>query len=316
MLVFCGMEVTNNKNDFFVIDRKFDRILREAFYPYHLLTPKQISRLLYTPGNLTTVESYLRALLGKEKEQEKYVHRFKMPSAQGERPWIYTLAHEGRKYIAGKDGLDKDIYYIPDGQEQRNYLRLMHFLELNDFLIDAKLLEKKRTDIELFDMQHDVLLQKDPVPTGVYNSSGNEIKVTSDAFLEFRLKTEEMKKRRFPVWVELDRGWHSIRSFKSKIGELIAIHENGIDIKRFGTDKITYAFPTTAGNSRVEKMKMWTRQELGTVDKTSWKNRMFCFTAVPALNEHVNVDVVELFTSPVWDMPYSEIDEKRAIIEI
>jgi hypothetical protein len=237
-----------------------------------------------------------------------------LPTSEGKRPFIYTLAKEGRKYISNGEGLDKDIYYIPDGQEQRNYMRLMHFLELNDFLIDAKLLERKRNDIELFDMQHDVLLQKEPVIART--SEGERIKVTPDGILEFRVNIGELKKKRICIWVELDRGWHSIRSFKEKIRALIAIHESGVDLERFRTSRITYAFPTTAGESRVEKMRMWTRQELGDVDKNSWENRMFCFAAVPALNEHAKIDVETLFCSPVWSMPYSENDEKRALIEL
>jgi len=291
------------------IDRKLDRILREAFYLYYLLTPEQISRLLYTPSNLTTVESYLRDLLA-----HNYLYRFKFPTSEGKRPFIYTLAKEGRKYISNGEGLDKDVFYIPDGQEQRNYMRLIHFLELNDFLIDAKLLEKKRKDIELFDMQHDVQLQKEPVIART--SEGKRVKVTPDGILEFRVRIGELKNKRVCVWVELDRGWHSIRSFKEKIHALLAIHSTGVDVDRFGTDKIIYAFPTTAGDSRVEKMRMWTRQELGTVDKNSWINRMFCFAAVPALNDHKNMDVETLFCSSVWYMPYGESDEKRALIEL
>ena len=228
-----------------------------------MLTPEQISRLLYSPGNVNAVTIYLRDLL-----KHKYVHRFKLPTSEGKRPFIYTLAHEGRKYISDGDEMDRDVFYIPDGQEQRNFLRLMHFLEENDFLMDAKLLEKsiklvekKTYDIELFDMQHDVLLQKDPVVART--SEGNRIEVTPDGILDFRVTSADLKKKRVCIWVELDRGWHSIRKFKKKIREILTIHETGVDVQRFGTDRITYAFPTTAGDSRVEKMRMWTRQELG-----------------------------------------------------
>jgi len=303
------MKAKKEKNKEFVVDSKLNDILLQGFYIYYLLTPEQISRLLYSPGNFNNVNIYLRDLL-----KHEYVYRFKLPTSQGVRPFIYTLAKEGRKHIADNEGLDKDIFYIPDGQEQRNYLRLMHFLELNDFLIDAKVLEKKRSDIELFDMQHDVLLQKDPV--FARTSEGKRVKAMPDGILEFRVIDEQLKRKRVTVWVELDRGWHSIRSFKEKIRAILAIHETGVDVDRFGNSKIIYAFPTTAGESRVEKMRMWTRQEIGTVDKNAWINRMFCFTAVPALNDHKSVDVETLFCSPVWYMPYGENDEKRALIEV
>jgi Replication-relaxation len=309
MIVFCCMEEKKDKIEDFTVDKKLNDILLEGFYVYHLLTPEQISRLLYSPGNVNAVTIYLRDLLKYE-----YVYRFKMPTSQGVRPFIYTLAKEGRKYISEDEELDKDVFYIPDGQEQKNYLRLMHFLELNDFLIDAKLLEKKRSDIELFDMQHDVLLQKEPVLART--SEGEKIKVTPDGILEFRVTDENLKRKRVTVWVELDRGWHSIRKFKKKIREILTIHETGVDLERFGTSRIIYAFPTTAGEKRVEKMRMWTRQEIGSVDKGSWINRMFCFAAVPALNDHTKVDVETLFCSPVWSMPYGENDECRALIEI
>ena len=44
---------------------------------------------------------------------------------------------------------------------------------------------------------------------------------------------------------------------------------------------------------------------------------MFCFAAVPALGERDDVCVVNmLFCTPVWDVPYGDDTDHRALIEV
>ena len=74
-----------------------DRILKEAISPYHLLTARQITRLLHPTaklGNLTTIQTRLKALT-----DAKYLTSAHLPTADGVRPFVYCLGMEGRKIL-------------------------------------------------------------------------------------------------------------------------------------------------------------------------------------------------------------------------
>src|SRR5690348_4760610 len=95
-----------------------DRILKEAIYPYHLLTARQITRLLHPTaklGNLTTIQARLKALT-----DAKYLTAAHLPTADGVRPYVYCLGQAGRK-ILRDEGFDIDIYFEKADLQTRSY---------------------------------------------------------------------------------------------------------------------------------------------------------------------------------------------------
>src|SRR5260370_15789964 len=131
----------------FPLERGHLRILLEAFPKHGLLTTFQVTRLLYSVTSQTKVEALLLTLLAKC----GYIRRFKLPTAEGRRPFIYTWDEAGLADMIKNGVPQNELFYIHPGDEERNYLRVIHWLEFNDFVILSKLLEKAGPDITLLD---------------------------------------------------------------------------------------------------------------------------------------------------------------------
>src|SRR5437588_4408075 len=185
----------------FPLERGHLRMLLEAFPKHGLLTTFQVTRLLYSVTSQTKVETLLLTLLA----DYGYIRRFKLPTAQGRRPFIYTWDEAGLAYMVKNGVAENELFYIPRGDEERNYLRIMHWLELNDFLILAKLLEQARPDITLFDLRHDMVLKQTPVKTHTYTSKNQMITAVADAYVEYKVRETSEKENKLSAWVELDR---------------------------------------------------------------------------------------------------------------
>jgi Replication-relaxation len=296
----------------FTITGQLDRILQEAIYPYHFLTAPQITRALgYRKGTTTTVQERLKALT-----DNKYLHSFFLPLAQRQRPFVYCLGLQGKKYLE-KQGLDLEVYYEPNQGEQRTYWFLMHTLELNDVLIAAATLEKSAPDVHLFDFRHDFTLKRDPVIA--LSKQGKQLHIVPDSFLDFRhtLTQDEgiQKTRRYCFLVELDRGTHSDKRFMQKLQDYLTSFEQEKLAAHFQTKRLTILFVTTAGARRVEKMRELARKVLKGVSKDSFTNQMFKFASVPPLME-APLDPTTIFCSPFWTTAYGEPTERQALMTL
>ncbi len=267
----------------FPLERGHLRILLEAFPKHGLLTTFQVTRLLYSVTSQTKVETLLLTLLA----DYGYIRRFKLPTAEGRRPFIYTWDEAGLAYMVKNGVAENELFYIPRGDEERNYLRIMHWLELNDFLILAKLLEKARPDTSLFDLRHDMVLKHKPVKTHTFTLKNHMITAVADAYIEFKVKETLEKDAKYSGWVELDRNTVGEAKFVEKLKKLVRIYDIGEHNNHFGSKKIHFLFVTTGGPKRVERMRFLARKVLKGVDAKDWKNRMFLFTAVPSLEDQV-----------------------------
>src|SRR2546425_139100 len=162
-----------------------DRILKEAIYTYHLLTARQITRLLHPTaklGNLTTIQARLKALT-----DAKYLTASHLPTADGVRPFVYCLGMSGRK-ILRDEGYDIAIYFEKTELQTRSYGWFMHLLELNDFLISSQTIEAAVPQLHLEDWLHDFTIAKNP-PAAI-RKDGKLSQVNPDGFLHFILTTK------------------------------------------------------------------------------------------------------------------------------
>lgn len=291
----------------FVYRGSHERIIKEALYLYYLLTARQITRLLYPSeklGMFTTVKERLAQL-----SREKYINSYPLPTSQGQRPLAYLLGLYGERSLAAL-GYDITMHRKLSEWKEKSYAWQMHLLELNDFLIAAKILEKSESRLYLFDWQHDLTIKANPATA--LGSKGKTITVSPDGFLDIR--TQAGKRACFLV--ELDRANNSNAKFKKKIQDIITCFDQGKLTAHFNAKKLTILFPTTAGERRVEQMRDLTRQALKELGITGevYKTQMFHFAAVPPLTSD-QPDPKTLFCSPVWTTPYGDPEEKIALFD-
>jgi Replication-relaxation len=285
-----------------------DKILREAIYPYHFLTARQITRLLYPTekqGMFTTIKARLKLLT-----DAKYLTAFHMPTKEGVRPYVYCLGMQGRKYLRA-EGMDVFVYYEPEEVEIKTYGFLTHTLELNTFLIAAATIERSIADLRLYDFLHDFIIKSNPATA--IDAKGKVAEIAPDGFLDLRTS-----KYRYCFLVEHDRGYQSDSKLRKKFADYLACFKQEKLGQHFGnTRKISVLFPTSAGVRRVEKMRELARQELKAFDakNLSFFNNLFKFTTTPPLMAQPQ-DSKTLFCSPLWLTAYGKPTDTTALIDL
>jgi len=96
-----------------------------------------------------------------------FLQRVFLPRAvqhAGSSPFVYTLASRGRRYLQGL-GLSVPAHYRPseEAEHEHSLLFLSHTLAVNDFLIAAGLLARRRPKVRLEAMIHERKLRREPV---------------------------------------------------------------------------------------------------------------------------------------------------------
>jgi Replication-relaxation len=277
---------------------KFDGVdhkYLQAFGRYHYLTAKHVTKLFYKAGSFTTVAARLKKLSDNE-----YLLPLALPTIRAKSPFVYTLATKGREYVEGL-GIELPLaLYRPSREHEKGYQFFSHTLAINDFLIAAEVLTRLSTGVRIEEMLHDLSLKHDPPYLAVGAHKGKKIALVPDAWVDFRVKREGRENEaRTCVWLELDQGTMSVKPLKKKIGDLVALYEQGGYKDRFGTRSVVFAFATTDGDRRVEYLRKWIREQLQGVvgdDKAkSWWFTMFVVCSLPS-----EINPKDLFLEKFW----------------
>jgi len=267
-----------------------DSLLR-AVYIYHFLTVEQATRLLFSRGSLVYVRSKLRSLA-----ERGFLQRLRLPtSGQGNTAHIYTLAHKGIRYLEA-EGFSDFARFRPSEQQEHSYLFLRHTLRINDVLIAGALLGELAPDIVLAEVRHERTLKRTPVYVEVITGGKTErIGVVPDGWMDFHLRDEE----RMSIVLELDRGTVEERAFKRKLRGLMT-YANGPYQAFFGSEAITIAFATTAGDVRLRRLRTWCEQTLAE-EGLQEQAELLLLTSLP----DGELDPHGLFLSPLWQQPFA-----------
>ncbi len=268
---------------------------------YHFLTAELLVNIHFSKGSLTRAQTKLKLLA-----ETGYLSRRRLPHiGVGNPEYIYYLATKGQRYLQ-EQGFAGFSRVRPSDIEEMKYPHLEHALSLNEVLIAARLLTRSLPEITLASMQHDLDLKKSPakftyerrMPDGY--KIDEKATIVPDAWLDFRLtQPNTEKKRRKCIVLELDRGTTSMTPFKQKLRAYVHYaQENGAYYQQFGTNAITVAYATTAGEDRCKAMVSWCEDELHE-QRLDHEADLFRFTALP--KEEINP--TNLFCTPVWYSP-------------
>src|SRR5256714_3812736 len=237
-------------------------LLLEAILQLKLLNAEQLTRRYYKAGSLVTVKNRLTVLT-----QKKYVGYLTLPTTEGNGPYLYFLARNGRDYF---EELEEDVkdFYRPSKEKEKHYFTLMHLLELNDVVIAAQLFPRFAPAYSLVEFQHDLDLQHEPfyVPVersvkalveGIIKETWREetMKVIPDALLEFRRTPSRIPGKpydRVGIWLEHNRTGGAKR-FKPKIRAILEIIGSGAYRTLLDVDTLKVAVTTSGGENRTRK---------------------------------------------------------------
>jgi hypothetical protein len=275
-----------------------ERILVEAFYPFHFLTADQVTRLLYSPGSQKGVQAHLKRLA-----DASYLDRFPLPTGYHLQPYIYFLGSKGNKYIHDIRGLE--IVTLPKLSvlQTRSHTFLMHLLEINNVLITATLLERCNPAVFLQSFEHDVTLKKEPFIATT--TQGKKIEVVPDAVLDVRtrLLNSTMKRRRV-LWIEVERGTNNDGSILKKLHGIYDVLYRRSFQERVSTPSIRVCYLTTAGEDDVERLRLLARKMLQErhgdhIHENHDDNLLFNFITIPAMGQG-EIDVARTFLQSSW----------------
>ncbi len=304
-------------------------LLLEAILECKLLNAEQLTRRHYKAGMLTTVKNRLTVL-----KRYGYVDFLKLPTTDGNAAYLYFLARNGRTYFQDYDEDIKD-YYRPSKEREKSYAYLMHFLELNDILIAARLFEKIAPAYTLVELLHDIDLQHDPfyvaverviksLVEGVIKETRKEetLKIIPDALLEYRRTPSVIPRKPYDkigIWLEHNRTGGPKR-FKPKIRAILEVIVSGTYRTLLDVDNIKVAITTSGGEYRKRRLRTWTEEVLeemvnkdkGTafspqakkLSKMYQKNNIFYFATTPPLSTGC-IFPRTFFQEKVWFMPFS-----------
>jgi Replication-relaxation len=250
-----------------------------ALARYHRLTALQITRLLYRPTSLTTVQSRLKRMTDQGLLGRDFPHG---AQRAGSAPWIYFLERKGIAVVA-ELGIDLPRYRREEGI--KGFLFYDHTLLVNDILITFDLLVRDHAQIQLETFLHERALKLRPlqVEINVPESGGGErplkVRLIPDAFVELRVQ-DPHEPYRLNLAFEADRDSEDQTKWRRKIRSYLAALE-GTYQQQFGARSLTVAVITTGGDERVHQLVRWSENELRTRGKQDLSH-LFQISTAPA----------------------------------
>jgi hypothetical protein len=248
------------KEMFFTIGLAEDTML-DALRTFHLLTAPQVCRLLYAPGSLTYVRSRLAALARAGYVEQGFLRR---ASRGGSTPLLYWLTGKGGRYLRSTG---RDVRTRLRRSESRvyGYMHQAHSLDVSEFLLQARLFERRVPEVQLSRLIHERDMKQYAVKVTV--TGGRTVQVVPDGFVEFVMDQPGIR-HSAPVVLELDRGSHGVSSWSKKV-EALAAWTKGAYQQVFGAAFLTIAIVVandTWGPAELEhrrqQLRQWTEQVL------------------------------------------------------
>jgi len=287
------------------IIKPFEYEIVQVVRAYHFLTAQQLATVYYSKGSLTRARTVLKVLYDNE-----YLDRRAQPHIGiGQPTFVYALARRGISDLK-THGFSFFSRFRPGTLHTLSALHLDHVLRLNDVLIAAKTLSRLAPDISLEEWRHDLDLKHTPgrveyiARTTTGERFNETLNIVPDGWLDFRLNLATTKKQlRKCLALELDRGTGTyVPKVKKKFRAYVHYSFAGGGYSRtFGTNKLTIAYATTAGQNRVQTLKRWCEEALheqGLEQEAS----LFRFALLPP----GEIDAKHLFLAPIWYKPFEK----------
>lgn len=277
----------------FPITPAYDILLRGTeempigLYQLYIATAEQLCRPHYSMKTRKAVLAKLRKLTN-----YGYVQYDAVPTKFTRSPYYYALDKLGVRYLE-QAGMDVNPHFRNSKEVDKHALFIEHTLDVNDILISAAMLKRFNSNYWLDHFIHERTLKHSP-----YKASwqGGKFTLIPDAFLDFRVRVPEGL-RRVPILLEHDRGTEEQKYFRRRIRAYILWLKNEGFKKMFQTKSITIAFTTSAGISRLGRMREWAWQELQSEAKEI--GLTFCFTVLDK-----PIEPIRLWSNPRWLTPY------------
>jgi hypothetical protein len=274
--------------------RRADHDVMAALLQYQCMTALQLTKLLFSPGSLTWVQTKLKRLAA-----AGYLVRSQIPVklVNGRPPLYYGLGEKGLAHLASY-GVDVPERARPYRIRHYSDPFIAHLLAVNELLIAGQLLCRQRPAFKLAKALHQQHFERQPVI--VRRANGQPAKVKLDGFLDFEVHTASPY--RSPVCLELDRGTERRQKWRDKVRHLVWFLRGPYQ-ETFSRTAVTIGVVATPGRERLISLIGWTREELTELKASPEEIAAFRFASFPLdwrTAEAQRPTPDDIFLAPHW----------------
>lgn len=264
----------------------------EAVYRFRVLSQAQITALLF--GSSATAQYRLEKLYDHHFLERKFLP---VSLGEGRSPTLYILDRRGVETLRTERGYDEIKWFGTSKRLSADFLS--HSIAVNDVMVLVTLACRRHGfELEQWQGENEVKADYDRVMVQSGAGGRERMPVVPDSF--FTILANE---RRYPFFLELDRGTMTLARFKNKVRAYLAYYKSGAYEKRYGLQSIRMLTivstkSQSGGVKRLENLKAATEE----ITKERW----FWFAPLAELTAE------NILKVPVWHQATQQ--ETKALI--
>ncbi len=252
----------------------------EAVYRFRMLSQAQIAALYF--GSKATAQYRLEKLYDHQFLERKFLP---VSLGEGRSPTLYILDRRGVETLRTERGYDEVKWFGTSKGLSADFLS--HTIAMNDVMVLVRLACRAQGfELEKWQAENEVKADYDRVTVQSQGGKREVVPVVPDSYF-----TIVANQRRYPFFLELDRGTMTLARFKNKIRAYLAYYKSGAYEKRYGTQSIRVLTVVSTksqsgGQKRLHNLKAATEEMT--------KERWFWFATLSELTEE------NILSYPVW----------------
>ncbi|MCC7452342.1 MAG: replication-relaxation family protein [Anaerolineae bacterium] len=257
-----------------------DVAIIEAVNQFRVLKQEQIQTLFF--GSKATAQFRLEKLY-----DHGYLERKFLPVVLGEgrSPTLYVLDKRGADLLRAERGMDELTWYSSSKDLKTDFLE--HTIAINEVMVASALAARQHGfTLETWLGENDIKADYDRVKAVSASGKYASLPVVPDSF--FTIVAHE---RRYPFFLELDRGTMTLARFKEKVSAYAAYYASGGYEKRYKLKSIRVLTVVSTkskagGDKRVENLRQAT--------EAATNERWFWFATLAEVQAH------DMLIQPFW----------------
>lgn len=264
----------------------------EAVYRFRVLSQAQIAALHF--GSKATAQYRLEKLYDHHFLERKFLP---VSLGDGRSPTLYVIDRKGLEALRTERGYDDVKWFGTSKGLSADFLS--HTMAINDVMIRIMLACRAHGfELEQWRAENEVKADYDRVTIQLSQGKREDIPVVPDSY--FAIVAHH---RRYPFFLELDRGTMTLARFKNKIRAYIAYFKSGAYEKRYAAKSLrVLSIVSTRSQSGGEKR----RDNLKAAAEELTRERWFWFATLAELTSD------NILTGPIWRQA-TEHDTKTLI---
>lgn len=252
----------------------------EAVYKFRVLRQNQIAALFFPHNTEATSRAAAQRRLVKLYDHGYLERRFfPVVRNEGRSPTLYILDRKGADLLKTERGYDGISWHHESKNLKTEFLH--HTLAINDVMVTMTVACRERGwQLESWLTENEIKADYDWVHIRTATGRTQRVAVLPDSYFSI-----VARQRRYPFFLELDRGTTALKRFKNKIRAYLDYYRTGLYHQRYGNRSLR-VLTVTLGEKRLANLKQATEETNG--------EHWFWFAVLTDLTAET------VLTAPLW----------------